>query len=141
MPFGSAMSLRGLPRVTLPKLFDWYSEDFGGKEKVLLWLLGVLPEEQREELRELVEAEYDSPLLELEYPSEQLSDVRKKHDSVDSNNSKVSTGSRSSAVRQSICLPAHPPTHPQLHLPSFDSCCSAPHSDPVLGFDRRATCR
>lgn len=111
MLFGSALYLRGLPRVTLPKLFDWYSEDFGGKEKVLLWLLGVLPEEQREELRVLVEAEYDSPVLGLDYPTEELNDARKRHDSVDSNHSKVSTGSRSSAVRQSS-LSAGPPTYP-----------------------------
>ena len=39
------------PRVTLPKLFEWYSDDFGGKEKILFWLLGVLPKDQREELQ------------------------------------------------------------------------------------------
>ena len=89
---------RGLPRVTLPKLFDWYSQDFGGKEKVMLWLLGVLPEEQREALRELVEAEYDSPVLGLDYLSE-----GRRRDSIDSD---ISTDSRSTMVCQSAYLPA-----------------------------------
>ena len=60
----SSDDLSMTPRVTLPKLFEWYSEDFGGKDKVLFWLLGVLPEEQREDLRLLIEAQYDaSPVL------------------------------------------------------------------------------
>jgi hypothetical protein len=32
-----------------------YSEDFGGREQVMLWLLGVLPEAQREALEALLE--------------------------------------------------------------------------------------
>ena len=25
------------PRIMLPKVFEWYAEDFGGREQVLLW--------------------------------------------------------------------------------------------------------
>lgn len=85
--------------MTLPKLFDWYSEDFGGKDKVLLWLLGVLPEAQREELRVLIEAEYDSPVEWLEQPADGLSDLRRKSTSPDSNSRDVFDSSRSAAVR------------------------------------------
>eukprot|EP01043_Picozoa_sp_COSAG02_P070221 COSAG02_NODE_12348_length_1559_cov_1.910959_2_plen_120_part_00 len=86
---------RGLPRVTLPKLFDWYSEDFGGKEKVMLWLLGVLPEEQREALRGHIEAEYDSPVLGLD----DLTEGRRR-DSIESD---VSTDSRLTMVCHLTC--------------------------------------
>eukprot|EP01047_Picozoa_sp_COSAG01_P013328 COSAG01_NODE_622_length_14779_cov_69.589305_8_plen_91_part_00 len=46
-------------RIILPKVFEWYSEDFGGKEQILLWLLGVLPTEQRERLELLLERRRD----------------------------------------------------------------------------------
>lgn len=87
--------------MTLPKLFDWYSEDFGGKDKVLLWLLGVVPEGQRQELCVLIEAEYDSPFRELS--TAEMSDGRRRHDSVDSNTTDTSTDSRSTVVRSTRC--------------------------------------
>lgn len=90
--------------MTLPKLFDWYSEDFGGKEKVLLWLLGVLPEEQREELRVLIEAEYDSPVLGREHSNKGLQDGPTGLDSEDLDYVEVPFEPRSAVVRLTFCM-------------------------------------
>lgn len=68
-----------------------------------MWLLGVLPEEQREDLRVFIDAEYDSPVLDSQ--PEGLRSVRKRLDSFDSD---VSTDSRSMMVCQSAYLLPHP---------------------------------
>ena len=36
-----------------------YSEDFGGREKVLFWLLGVLPSDKRADLQRLLEERHE----------------------------------------------------------------------------------
>ena len=42
-------------RVVLPKIMEWYSADFGGKESALLWLQGLLRPTRRAQLGEMFE--------------------------------------------------------------------------------------